>query len=302
MKIRSNFFFFLFLFFSLLIEKKRFLFFSDVKISAMSSYATNLLHELSSMREQKQFCDLCLRVNGHDYFCHKFLLIAASDYFKAMFTSSMRESSSDFVELKEFSHSSIGFEAMLDFCYSGSLKIDFEQIHLLLHAATHLQIAEAIRLCSDFLCQRFSLKNCLDLYRIAEFYSLEKLLPIFRSFISMNFIDLHRKSPSQFYQLTFEQIRDEISRDELEMQNADEFELFQIVSNWIEENRNERDQFSASLFQLIRFILISIEKLVDVIRFHPLIQLNEETKRLVNDAIVYHALPTRQPLIENDQN
>ena len=53
-----------------------------------STYATRLLKQLSSMRDQAELCDFCIIVNGRQFFCHRFLLFASSDYFKAMFNGS----------------------------------------------------------------------------------------------------------------------------------------------------------------------------------------------------------------------
>jgi hypothetical protein len=52
-----------------------------------SNYARNLLEQFSLMRDHADQCDFRINVNGKDYRCHKVLLIAASDYFKAMFNS-----------------------------------------------------------------------------------------------------------------------------------------------------------------------------------------------------------------------
>ncbi|CAF4439469.1 unnamed protein product, partial [Adineta steineri] len=118
---------------------------------------------------------------------HKFLLIATSDYFKAMFNGAMSESQSDHVELKGFDKSSTGVESMIDFCYSGLLNITFNNIDELLHAATHLQINNAIDLCSKFLIESCTINNCIDIYKIADLYSLSNALDIIRLFISKKF-------------------------------------------------------------------------------------------------------------------
>ena len=53
-----------------------------------ATYASRLLKQLSSMRDQAELCDFCVVVNGKEFFCHRFLLFASSDYFKAMFNGS----------------------------------------------------------------------------------------------------------------------------------------------------------------------------------------------------------------------
>lgn len=50
-----------------------------------TNYAKNFLNKLSLMRNNIESCDFRIDINNKQLLCHKFLLIAASDYFKAMF-------------------------------------------------------------------------------------------------------------------------------------------------------------------------------------------------------------------------
>lgn len=50
-----------------------------------SNYATKLLEKFSLMREQSELCDFRIDINDKHLFCHKFLLVATSDYFKVLF-------------------------------------------------------------------------------------------------------------------------------------------------------------------------------------------------------------------------
>jgi hypothetical protein len=71
--------------------------------SFKSDHSSNLLKMLDKMRSDKLLCDYEIRVNGKSFFCHKCILIAMSDFFRAMLTGSMKESRENFVELKGFS-------------------------------------------------------------------------------------------------------------------------------------------------------------------------------------------------------
>lgn len=53
--------------------------------SNASNYAVKLLEKFSLMREQPELCDFRIDINEKKFYCHKFLLIATSDYFKVMF-------------------------------------------------------------------------------------------------------------------------------------------------------------------------------------------------------------------------
>jgi len=59
--------------------------FENTNVTTASNYAKNFLNKLSLMRNNIELCDFRIDVNNKQLLCHKFLLIAASDYFKAMF-------------------------------------------------------------------------------------------------------------------------------------------------------------------------------------------------------------------------
>jgi hypothetical protein len=213
----------------------------------------------------------------------------------------MTESQSDHVELKGFERSSNGVESMINFSYSGSILITFDNIDELLHAATHLQIKDAIDLCSQFLIESCTIKNCIDIYKISDLYTLENVLYVIKLFISHNFVLLMFEARDQFEQLTYEQMYEELTRDTLDMHQFHEYDLFHMTYTWIEANRNEREKYATDLFQLIRFMLMTPEELCDQVRSHELIKANEVSRKLVQNALCYYALPNRQPLLNDIQ-
>jgi hypothetical protein len=54
-------------------------------LTTARNYAKNVLGKLSLMRDKFDLCDFRIDINNKQFLCHKFLLIAMSDYFKAMF-------------------------------------------------------------------------------------------------------------------------------------------------------------------------------------------------------------------------
>ncbi|CAF3488082.1 unnamed protein product [Rotaria sp. Silwood1] len=59
---------------------------SSTKLTNAFNYATKLLEKVSSLRDKPELCDFRIDINDKHLYCHKFLLIAISDYFKAMFS------------------------------------------------------------------------------------------------------------------------------------------------------------------------------------------------------------------------
>lgn len=57
--------------------------------------------EFGYLYNQEQFSDVVIRYNGRQLFAHKAVLAARCDYFRAMFSSGMRESTTGVVELSD---------------------------------------------------------------------------------------------------------------------------------------------------------------------------------------------------------
>jgi hypothetical protein len=58
---------------------------APLALTSAINYASKLLEKFSSMRNKSELCDFRIDINDKQFFCHKFLLIATSDYFNAMF-------------------------------------------------------------------------------------------------------------------------------------------------------------------------------------------------------------------------
>ena len=57
-----------------------------------SDYSRQLLNKLNEMRNDSKLCDYEIRCNGQLFNAHKCVLIAVSDFFKAMLTGTLDNS------------------------------------------------------------------------------------------------------------------------------------------------------------------------------------------------------------------
>ncbi len=70
----------------------------------------------------------------------------------------MKESRENFVDLKAFT-TTIGIEQMIEFSYTGIIKITFDTIISLLDAASYFQINEALTLINDYLIKQLVIRE-----------------------------------------------------------------------------------------------------------------------------------------------
>ncbi|CAH1258438.1 KBTBD11 [Branchiostoma lanceolatum] len=141
----------------------------SVKRNLQSSFHRNL----NDMIEREQFCDIELRVENRVFRAHKNILAAASEYFRSMFTSDMKERSQGVVTLKGVSGRS--FYYLMEFMYTGDLQLCFRTVNELLVASSFLQIRLAIEAVAQFLYLHLDAENCLDVLNLTETYGLSRL-------------------------------------------------------------------------------------------------------------------------------
>uniref|UniRef100_A0A5F9D3P0 BTB domain-containing protein n=1 Tax=Oryctolagus cuniculus TaxID=9986 RepID=A0A5F9D3P0_RABIT len=96
-------------------------------------HSSSLLQGLAALHAQGQLLDVALTVNREAFHAHKVVLMACSDYFRAMFTGGMREVSQDVIELKGVL--ARGLRHIINFAYSTKVTLDLDCVQDVLAAA-----------------------------------------------------------------------------------------------------------------------------------------------------------------------
>ena len=103
-------------------------------------HSAEILRSTNTLRKQNLLCDVILHVEDRDFPVHRVILAACSDYFKAMFTNSMSESTSEKKNIVIKGLSADTMEILLDFIYTETIKVSVENVQALLPAACLLQL------------------------------------------------------------------------------------------------------------------------------------------------------------------
>ncbi|XP_012680869.1 kelch-like protein 42 [Clupea harengus] len=96
-------------------------------------------------------------------------LIEKSDYFRALYSSGMRESAEDSVELQGLSVP--GLELVLEFINTSKVQVVNETLEDLIETASFLQVSSILKLILSEIRQ----DNCVELYKLSEVYGTSDL-------------------------------------------------------------------------------------------------------------------------------
>lgn len=248
---------------------------------------------LDDLRRKSLLCDYTLKADDESFAVHKVVMVACSDYFQAMLTSNMKECQESTVELKGITAN--GLRIIVDFAYTGELKLNTQNVEDVLSAATHLQVSDAMNLCSKYLEASISVQNCVDILNIAELYSLEPLHLASTKFMLHNFEELAESE--QYSILNSVQLSQLLAKNSLRV--TSEFMLFNLVLKWIQFDPAEREQFVSKLIQNIKLPLMSGEELVEKVSKVSIMKQHPECCSLLTEAKDYHIVVSKQPLLQN---
>ncbi|XP_067293075.1 kelch-like protein 33 [Pseudorasbora parva] len=227
------------------------------RISAEEHMKYSLQH-IRQLWTQRVGCDVELDAEGRVFHAHRVLLVASSDYFRAMFTSGMKESRQESVSLLLVRAAK--FEALLHFSYSGALALGWGSVFELTCTSLQLQFQTAFSLCLNFLEQEIDAYSCLDVLSFAEAYGMADLLALANDFVLRHFQDV--SITPKFCDLPVEKIKNYLQSDSLCVPS--ELPVFKAVMTWIEAFPRKRVKLARELMGTIRFPLMTFKEFKEV--------------------------------------
>ncbi|XP_059170913.1 uncharacterized protein LOC131952320 [Physella acuta] len=131
------------------------------------------------------FSDFTVCVEDSQYRCHRFILGAVSEFFRALFRSGMQESEQNSVKLRNISSQT--FELVLKAIYKSQDVLNNENIYEIWHTVNLLQIDYLIAECEKFVLNILSLNTYEKIYDNATMLDSKKVLNAVFDFIKLNF-------------------------------------------------------------------------------------------------------------------
>ena len=181
-------------------------------------FKDELLDKLNELRETNVLCDTTVRAEGHDFAAHKCVLSAASAYFRALFTSQMKETKNNMVELQKAKWTTVS--DVIQFIYTGKVSIDSSNAQDLAMIADYLIIPSLKTKASIFLQGSINASNCLALESFACQYNCESLQQAAVTFKCEKFVAVTKTE--DFRTCGVEKVKELICMDDINVSEEDE--------------------------------------------------------------------------------
>ncbi|XP_071808405.1 kelch-like protein 3 [Asterias amurensis] len=254
----------------------------------------NILHTqrafdlLNDFRKQNILCDVTLEAEGVELPAHRVVLAACSPYFSAMFTSQLSESRTQKIILQEIDGSALS--QLLDFVYTSEIQVTEENVQTLLPAASLLQLIDVRSACCDFLQKQLHPTNCLGIRAFADMHSCSELYHYAQNYTMQHFSAVVHCD--EFTALSADQVSELISSDHLTVPTEEE--VFEAVVGWVNNDPQNRCDYTPRLIEHVRLPLLSRDYLVQRVEEEPLIKSSSSCKDYLIEAMKYHLLAKEQ--------
>ena len=267
--------------------EQSFLDLEPISEAEQSSFCVELMKRLNMQRQQTFFCNITLIAKeGNEFKAHRNVLSAASPFFSKLLQSAMKEKEEGVIRFEEISKSILS--DVLEFIYTGSVKISKKNARDLIIAADYLLLESLKVISGRFLEKQMSSYNCISTIHFAEKYRCEELVLRSTKFIQDNFTSVAKSD--EFLNLDAEEVEKWISSENILV--AAEEDVFRIIVNWVEQNKGERKDKFEQLFRHVRLVMLSRDSLFsdvvtnELVTEHFSFSSSASRRRLETEAIV----------------
>ncbi|XP_077975134.1 uncharacterized protein LOC120332229 [Styela clava] len=223
---------------------------------------------LDDLRKTETVCDFMIKVGEESFPVHRNVLIAASDYFRAMLSHDTKERQEGFVDMKEVEPDAV--KLCIKFMYTGATTVTMEVVENVLPAAGIMQLNALSENCVEVLEENVKAENCISVLKLARTHSFtdleENALELFRE--NYNFEEF-----GDFVELEKEGLVERISDFSLRNELA-----WEIMINWIKLNVEVRSKDILEFIKLLDWDPFPSTLLLEKLQAEPVFIENQKCK------------------------
>ncbi|XP_078671526.1 kelch-like protein 11 isoform X1 [Branchiostoma floridae x Branchiostoma belcheri] len=250
-----------------------------------SDHPGNVLQSLKQLRDTGALCDIVLAVGSREIFAHRAVLASGSQYFASIYRSDYTETHAGRIELGSLDAE--GVETVVQYIYTGVLRLTLGNVHVVLAAATHLDVPHLKDYCQQFLSDNVSLGTCLSVWAVADLYDMDQLKEQARKFILDNFAKI--VMTEDVLELPMERLLELLIEDALFVDKEED--LFELVVRWTKYDVVNRRAAFPRLLASIRVQLMELEYVTNNMNSEPLLTEFPECLSFADEAVSYLTRP-----------
>ncbi len=250
----------------------------------------NFVEELSENMKpslnDKKFADAVILCGPkkEKFYVHRFVLAGRSNYFEKVFSGTAnktplhRDKKARYC-LERLDIDPLVFQKVLDFLYTGVVKLKLDNVLEILALAEEFGIRSLKVLCQKYLTHNIDTDNACMLLEMSIKFNATELTEYVLSYIEKreNVKEaLRSESCAKLHKDTLVML---LCRDTLQLEPSEEVEVFNSVKNWEGSNKDD-------VFNHVRFPLMSSNQLSDVVEPTKVV-----SQELLYEAYRYHLVP-----------
>uniref|UniRef100_A0A672TBT2 Kelch-like protein 5 n=1 Tax=Sinocyclocheilus grahami TaxID=75366 RepID=A0A672TBT2_SINGR len=222
----------------------------------------------------------------------RLVLSSVSDYFAAMFTSDVREAKQEEIKMEGVDPDALW--VLVQYAYTGRLELREDTIESLLSAACLLQLSAVVQACCSYLMKQLHPSNCLGIRSFADAQGCLDLHKVAHNYTMEHFMEVMRHQ--EFLLLPACEVEKLLASDDMNV--PEEESVVTALLSWVRHDASSRQSQLPALLAHIRLPLLKPQFLADM-EANPLLRDSVECQRLVMEAMKYHLLPERRPLLQS---
>uniref|UniRef100_F7EDI1 BTB domain-containing protein n=1 Tax=Monodelphis domestica TaxID=13616 RepID=F7EDI1_MONDO len=199
---------------------------------------------LENLRLENSLTDVILCVDIQEFSCHRAVLAAASNYFRAMFCNDLKEKYEKKIIIKGVDAETMNI--LLDYTYTSKALITKQNVQRVLEAASLFQFPRMVDACTSFLTEALNPENCVGILRLADTHSLDHLKKQVQGYIIQNFTQI--LNYDEFLELPVDTLHYALKSDDLYV--TEESQVFEMVMCWVRHKQSERLLFFPRVYSL----------------------------------------------------
>ncbi|XP_078512370.1 kelch-like protein 35 [Lissotriton helveticus] len=255
-----------------------------LKLCNGSCHAEEILQTLNAYRQSGILTDVVLSVGGQEFPCHRAALSANSAYFRAMFSSNLKEGHQDVVSIQKIAASAMSL--LLDYMYGGSLVIQEDNVESVMEASDLLQIPRLRDACIRFLEDQLHPCNCVGILKFADSFSITSLSEKSKKFMLEGFSEV--SCHEEFLDLSQAELIAYLSNEELVVMKEEV--VYEAAMRWVRHDAKTRKKVLRDILEHVRLPLLDPTYFLEKVEMDAIIQDSPECFPLLHEARTYYIL------------